>query len=307
MPNVWTHILFAEQVVAKAQYPLGDDLVKNALNLGAQGPDPFFYHRFWPWQKGEKASVIGDLIHHQQCGPFIIDMIQAGKKAQDPLLSAYIIGFVTHHLLDRNTHPYIIYRSGNEGNKHQKLEIIIDTLLLKEMKNLDAWRSPVAREIDVGSSLPASIESLLSELVERYFSEAHNKLPRDYISQSYKDMKRALTVLHDPYGWKNKLLSKQVSPFSYEKTFPKRDYLNRLKVNWNHPAVKDEMSTETFDELLKKAEDEAVPLVQQIYLYWTENQADVLDSIIKLVDNRSYDTGKSPELTLENHYFDPIL
>ncbi|MEX2103927.1 MAG: zinc dependent phospholipase C family protein [Bacilli bacterium] len=129
MPNVWTHIQFGRKVVDQIGFSTDLDL-KPFFQLGTQGPDPFFYHNFWPWKKDKSVSAIGSAIHYRSCGAFLMDMIDYGKcQPKNNKLRAYILGFMTHHILDRNAHPYIIYRSGNEGTKHTKLETIIDTLI----------------------------------------------------------------------------------------------------------------------------------------------------------------------------------
>src|SRR5699024_11620976 len=74
-----------------------------------------------------------DLTKH--CGPFLIDLIQVAKQ-RDKQMKAYVFGFITHHLLDRSTHPYIHYRAGYEGSKHQKLEVQIDTLMMEKYHRL---------------------------------------------------------------------------------------------------------------------------------------------------------------------------
>ncbi|MFP3490349.1 hypothetical protein R0K20_22385, partial [Staphylococcus sp. SIMBA_130] len=81
------------------------------------------------------------------------------------------------------------------------------------------------------------------------------------INQSYRDMVLALKLLFDPHGWKNQLLKKQVSSFSYRKQIGDEDYLNREGTPWIHPAVKDEESTATFEELLEQAKEEATNIL----------------------------------------------
>ncbi len=59
-----------------------------------------------------------------------MDLIERAKNRDDQV-RAFVFGFITHHILDRNTHPYIHYRAGYEGNDHQKLEVFIDTLMME--------------------------------------------------------------------------------------------------------------------------------------------------------------------------------
>ncbi|WP_070120371.1 zinc dependent phospholipase C family protein [Bacillus marinisedimentorum] len=303
MPNVWTHILFGNRTAEEGGFkPAGQE--KTAYQLGCQGPDPFFYHRFFPWQK-DGAAVIGDRIHHKYCGSFLMDMIEDGMKT-DILTKAYIGGFVTHHILDRTAHPYINYRAGTEGNRHQKLEIIIDTLLMKRYRKIETYKTPVYKEIDLGPDLYPEIEELLAKLIEFYFPEEHSQLRSGYINDSYRDMIRALKVLYDPSGIKNRLLGKMIEPFSYQKDLPEGDFLNEKKKEWIHPAAEEETYTASFEELMEHAEEEASRILKVIQLYWLGDQT-LYPRLKELIGNISYDTGKSCEGSYENRIFDPIL
>lgn len=59
MPNIWTHILFCEDMADSIKDPNPFSKNEAYMKLGAQGPDPFFYYRFWPWIKEERVHDIG--------------------------------------------------------------------------------------------------------------------------------------------------------------------------------------------------------------------------------------------------------
>ncbi|MFD1735089.1 zinc dependent phospholipase C family protein [Bacillus salitolerans] len=307
MPNVWTHILFGNKVIERAELHNMVEDVRTYFQLGTQGPDPFFYHNYWPW-KSKPVTLIGERIHYEQCGPFLMKMIQHGyENKSDSKLLAYILGFVTHHLLDRNTHPYIIYRSGNEENRHQKLEIIIDTILMKRWKNIDTYKVPVYKEIYIGPTLYNPIRSMLSKLIQDTFPKEADTMPADYVNKSYQYMIHALKVLHDPLGWKNRILKKRISPFSYQKNVEDKDYLNEQKTEWLHPTNEDEASVDCFLTLFQNAEKEGVDILTLIWNYWHTGEPECLKTISEKLGNLSYDTGKDCTLMLENRYFKPIL
>ncbi|MBM6616834.1 zinc dependent phospholipase C family protein [Bacillus suaedaesalsae] len=306
MPNVWTHILFGEKVAKAAGLEVFARDYKPFYQLGTQGPDPFFYHNFFPWQS-KPVGVIGSKIHYEKCGSFLSKMIQYGLLNKDRKLQAYIAGFVTHHLLDRHTHPYINYRSGNEGNRHQRLEIIIDTLLMKRWKNIDTYKMQVHKEIYVGKTLYDPISHMLTELIEDTFPTEAREMPAGYVNQSYQHMVRALQILHDPYGWKNRLLKNKVSPFSYQKYVDEKDYLNEKETRWLHPTDEQEASVESFLTLFEKAEKEGYQILSLIKEYWTTGENQLLSQLEEKIGNISYDTGKDCSLGLENKYFEPIL
>lgn len=308
MPNVWTHIYFGEDVAEKAGYSFPSDDVKPYFRLGTQGPDPFFYHNFWPWKKEKPVAKIGSKIHGESCGPFLMEMIQYGfRQSSDFYLQAYILGFVTHHILDRNAHPYIIYRSGNEDHKHQRLEVIIDTLLMEELRGVKTWKTPVYKKIDIGKHLYEPIEEMLTVMIEEFFPKVAREMPTNYVDQSYQDMIKALRALYDPVGWKNKYFKNQVSAFSYRKVTDEKDYLNRKRTIWYHPTDSSEIHNESFEDLLNVAEREGVRIVSAILDYWNNREEHSYEGIKKEIGNFAYDTGKDCTLEIENQYFDPIL
>lgn len=306
MPNIWTHIYFGEMLLEKGKIPLSEE-EKPFFRLGTQGPDPFFYHNFWPWL-AKPVREVGERIHHEECGPFLMGMIRHGKKHRyDDKLRAYILGFITHHLLDRTAHPYIIYRSGNEGNRHSKLEIIIDTLLMKERRGFETWKRPVYREINIGKRLYPPIAAMLSSLIASTFPETAEKMPPHYVEDSYRHMIRAWKILHDPSGIKHLLLKEWVAPFSHGQIEQDRDYLNLSRTPWVHPADQAEKSDLTFYDLLSQAEEEGLTILPLVIQYWENDAESDLEPLIQAIGNRSYDTGKDSTLPLQNRFFDPIL
>ncbi|SES69145.1 Zinc dependent phospholipase C [Oceanobacillus limi] len=302
MPNIWTHMLFCEDVVDSIGKPNPFPANEKFMNLGAQGPDPFFYHNFWPWIKEDAVQEVGLKLHQEQCGSFLLDLITAAKSLNDHV-RAYVFGFVTHHILDRNTHPYIHYRAGYEGNKHQKLEVIIDTIMMEKDKNLKTWKVPVYKEINVGSSLHDDIVHLLDKTIKRHYNNV--KLDETDINKAYQDMKLALKILADPYGWKNLLLKSMISSFSHRPLKDQEDYLNINKDTWYHPATK-EPSTKSFIDLYEQGRIEAIEITSSILSYWNDDNV-TENHLYDLIGDISYDTGKPLELHLENRYSDPIV
>lgn len=303
MPNLWTHIIFAEQVAEEANFDY--KRYQNAYRLGAQGPDPFFYHNFWPWKKDKSVAGIGSRIHKDYCGPFLVEMVKQAKlNKEDQLMKAYVLGFVAHHILDRNAHPYIIYKSGEEGHNHQVLETTIDTILAKKFYDIKTWRTPIYKEIYLGENLPDKIVKLIVYLLETIHKDkTANK--GELFNQSYKDMIKALRILYDPTGIKHKLLGNVISPFSHSKNFPEKDYLNEEHHEWSHPAYIDEKSNESFFDIWDRAKNEGVPMIKAILGYFDNKET--LDQVKELIGDLSYETGKPSAQEMEIKYFDPIV
>ncbi|WP_337020053.1 zinc dependent phospholipase C family protein [Oceanobacillus massiliensis] len=303
MPNIWTHILFCEDVVDAVKKPYPFSPYEPYMKLGAQGPDPFFYYNFWPWIKNEPVNEVGSVLHTENCGDFLMELI-VNAKNHCREVKAYVTGFVTHHILDRNTHPYIHYRAGYEGSKHQKLEVLIDTLMLKKYYKLKTWKSAVYKEISVGKSLNPEVQALMDQTIKKYYPDLN--VPADYIQKSYRDMLFALKILSDPYGWKNKLLGSLISSYSHQPIHDSIDYLNMNQTTWYHPAT-NEPSSKSFIELYDKARVEGIEILTELQNYWQNNNHYSKQRLSELIANISYDTGKPLKLLLENRYCDPIV
>ncbi|WP_042224521.1 zinc dependent phospholipase C family protein [Oceanobacillus manasiensis] len=303
MPNIWTHILFCEQVVDTMEEPITFLTHKEYIKLGAQGPDPFFYYNFWPWIKDEPVHEVGMALHTRNCGPFLMDLIKDAKYGSE-VLRAYVFGFVTHHILDRNTHPYIHYRAGYEGSKHQLLEIQIDTMMMEKLRNQKSWKKQVHREIDVGKTLKTEISDLLHTAIEKHYPELADQQPK-FIETAYKDMRLALKLLSDPFSWKNKLFSSLISSYSHQPISNNTDYLNLRNTNWCHPATK-EPSNDSFLTLYNKGLKEAVDISTEVLHFWHQETRKAIE-LERKIANISYDTGLPLELKLENKYSDPIV
>lgn len=305
MPNIWTHIMFCEEIMDSTGAQEEFSSVQPYLNLGAQGPDPFFYHNFWPWKKDHSVNEVGNVMHHQECGPLLLDMIKSAKH-KSLATRGYVAGFVTHHILDRNTHPYIHYLAGYEKNKHQVLEVAIDTVMMSRYRNFETWKTPVYKEIDVGAHLDEEIQQLLHQLLLDYFPDTIQSVPDHYINQAYKDMKLALTILFDPQGWKNKLLGTLVSPFSHQPIRDEKDYLNDKRETWYHSAT-NEASKKSFVDLFEEARIEGIDLLTEVRAYWKDKEESRTSQLEAIIQNISYDTGKPLELKVENQYSNPIV
>jgi len=164
MPSQILHSIFGEDVIfglynvlikeAGGRFILTVDKARekifhnyySAFILGCQGPD-IFYHS----QKHKPVALeYGSLLHRRSYGIFSAHLLKTGLLDSSPdegdiknhrrekVINAhgvYALGFMTHAILDRFCHPYIIYRAGK--HYHSFFERIIDVLMLKELRGLD--------------------------------------------------------------------------------------------------------------------------------------------------------------------------
>ncbi|PKR78257.1 hypothetical protein CEY16_00420 [Halalkalibacillus sediminis] len=305
MPNIWTHILFCEEAMKSIHKDELYNKYQNHFNLGAQGPDPFFYHNFWPWKNESAINELGGLLHRTKCGDFLMTMVEQAKSAR-PQTQAYVLGFLTHHILDRNTHPYVHYRSGYEGNKHQLLELHMDTVMLEQKKSEKTWKNPVYKHIDIGKKVDDEIKQVIFHAMDFHYQEEQSFEESSFIDAAYKDKKKALRILFDPTGVKHKFLGNLIRPFSHAPLNDNVDYLNEDRSPWYHPAT-NEQRTESFLDLYENGLEEAKVILTLTLDYWNDEKADSYQELLDKIGHISYDTGEALHLNLELKYSDPIV
>ncbi len=240
MPDIWTHILFGEEVVSEMNSEEVGLIQRwpTLFRFACQGPDFLFYYRFWPWQNSRGVNIIGGKIHKNAGGEFIHQSIiylrdlqsqgmngfpQPVDKAGDNVVGApgaaiaeseqlkvYLMGLICHYALDASTHPFIHHNCGiyhhadsktyQYKGNHKYFEQLIDVILLQEKRGLQASQELVYRQIDLGKELPQSVIKMYQILVGKFFQR---QLSAEEINTAYRDMVNGWKIFHDP--WKIKV------------------------------------------------------------------------------------------------------
>lgn len=310
MPNVWTHLIFGHKVMNELGHSsvLNDRQLRHIFSLGCQGPDFLFYHNFLPWKKDKRLGKLGSLMHQEACGPFLLDLVHQvqGRGLYNPAV-LYVLGFLTHHVLDRNLHPYVFYKSGFKKWDHQRFEIIMDTLYARQERDIQTWKTPVWKEIYVGESLPLGIAPALSAATAAQYPEMAADVHETDWNEAYLDMVRAQRMFHDPNGLKRVLTFGQISPFVYRKKPAPLDYFNEAKTVWNCPTDQNETYTYSVWELMDIAMTDASSVLHAAIQLLQSGSAAADEAFRKVLGNQSYETGKNCELHLPITYVQSIL
>ncbi|AEF81020.1 zinc dependent phospholipase C family protein [Leadbettera azotonutricia] len=207
MPSQILHTLFGEDVIAEIYRRLVprfglvaakalEKISQNYLQpffLGCQGPD-IFYHSQMTRPVGLEY---GTLLHRRGAGIFTAGLLKMGLPDPAPdeedirlhrrekginALGAYALGFMTHALLDRACHPYIVYKSGwvsprrpetlRYAKAHAFFERIIDALMLKIARGQEtsSWDQEKALA-EVCENPPLGLKELLARALVLAFPE----------------------------------------------------------------------------------------------------------------------------------------
>lgn len=252
MPNVWTHSIYGETLLARLG--LADEVLRAPVTaalfrFGCQGPDPLFYHRFYPWTKRACAASdrLGGMLHNRRCGAFLQRLLRgcAGDAPGDPR-AAYALGWLAHHALDRIAHPFVFARQGERKRDHQRLETAIDTLVAERLSGVDTARVPLRPTLDAGPRFPAEAARLVEDALRDVYTEEDTPFLNGLWQRSYADMLRAMSLFHDPTGVKRKLLGGAIEPFVPGRRGDPVDPLNERRDEWRHPADESVTSRDSF-------------------------------------------------------------
>jgi hypothetical protein len=210
---------------------------KTAFQLGCQGPDFLFYDHYLPWQKSTALNQLGNLMHSVRCGPFLLSLFEETRdRSLDDPASAYALGFLLHHALDRNLHPFVFSRSGFRKWHHQRYETAMDSQLLLRRDGLHTGFTPVAPEIDTQGRLPGGLASGFLRIVAVHYPALAQNITADQLDGAVAQFQSAQRLFYDPSGWKGRLTFGQLAPFSPPRRTPEWDVLNEARQTWIDPS-----------------------------------------------------------------------
>jgi hypothetical protein len=300
MPAIITHYTFALETMKDPSSPF-----KEAILVGAQGPDPFFFFGQYPFKKRANAKEVdsfGTALHDMDIAPVYSELLKYAHASKDKdLLFAYIEGLFLHYSLDRECHPYIFSKAGYaseppEKKKHYsashcRLESYIDILLGKEYgtftyrtdKLLDLKEEELAKI----SAMWAVVNSLT--LKNPYVDEETFRL-------ALHDYRQVMHFVNTPHRFKRGLIALLVGKDSqpYCMNFPshfteseaKLDFFNEAHAPWPAPAT-GEMRTDSFFDDWSKAEQDyqkVLPLLEK-----AKDGKDILKELTGFVGDIDHD------------------
>ena len=212
MPSQLLHILFGEDVVAEIFRRLGKDpggpnsspqnrtgimagnvfekirdTHRKAFTLGCQGPDIFYHSQ----SRRPVGLEYGTLLHRRGTGTFTAELLKMGlgwgsrrggaaqKEKKINALGAYALGYMTHAILDRQAHPYIVYKSDRpppetprRDRSHAFLERIIDLLMFRYLRGseISGWDQE-GMLAEICDNPPPGLKELLVHSLVRTFPE----------------------------------------------------------------------------------------------------------------------------------------
>lgn len=303
MPSYSTHCIFARELLPQLYTSVDFDLNEDALMVGTQGPDIFFFHRVFPWMPGKSKRKIGSQLHRAKPTDILENMRTYCNKISknSDIAKSYAYGFILHYALDRKCHPFVYsYQNKitdekpltNPHTAHNTIEFSMDTYLLNKRYGIaEPALFDTACTVCEDEKVLAEIGKLYAYVVPRVLDIEMDEITA---ATAVKDMKRVQAATFDATGLKRKFLyaaETVIAPFSKNYKFsamlrPRdlekaKKYGNIDNSNWQSP-FDNSHHNESFEDLFEIAKLDAKKLTADF-----SNGAD----LYKATKNLSFLTG----------------
>lgn len=319
MPRAISHYLFAMDCLDEL-----DINTKKIINdnfymylLGCQGPNFFNYYNDFSFFNNKNISQINSLIHNKKINLFLRNMIMYSKNKESlkyifnddnfsNICISYIYGYLTHYVLDKESHPYIYSLQKNLRSKykyrssialHKSLETHIDSLLLLKFKKLKPYEFKDYLNINLSSHELIILSDMYSYLINSVYEK---NISINDIKKSFNTFKKVENKINSS----PKLLSKlylSVKNKTSKKSFINNEIYSNYKycvndlLNENHNKWVDPFSKKEYNfsylDIYKNSLYVYIDLVNYLNLY-LDNEISLYTLLVKL-DNKSFLTNQN--------------
>nr|WP_288796051.1 zinc dependent phospholipase C family protein [uncultured Mogibacterium sp.] len=187
MPSHYAHYYFGKEVIRVMPGDAKDIINSNATSIdaymtGLHGPDFLAFYR--PWHSN-RLSREGRQIHHSAGRDFFERATGILRKNPSPETYSYVLGCVTHFILDAACHPLISEFMKETGQTHAKIERDFDSYILGICR-----KSP--RKVNLDRVFPHSKK--IDELISGFYESTN----RRNTQEALETMNRVLTLFSRP-------------------------------------------------------------------------------------------------------------
>jgi len=306
MPGFLSHYIAAQETLQELAPEISKKIspAERLCNLGAQGPDIFFY--CLPGIIRKRSRGVGTQMHQSDLGIFIARMAFAAKNSCElnrDTLFAYTAGLVMHYMLDVHAHPYVYARAYTNGASklknsasHRQFETALDTALLRGMvggtpSDLHQWQLIAAE--------PKQLE-ITARTYSRTLRQVYDRhIPPHEVYQAMRHMVGLTRLLRSRKGRRKKWMALAENMTIREPIFSSmvhdqrepsgHDYMNYLEGEWTPPWEGAKTQYTTFSRLYYNAVEEGAKIIKALHGYIYEGEK--LRGLVEKLGNRSLKTG----------------
>ncbi|MFW5741836.1 MAG: zinc dependent phospholipase C family protein [Spirochaetota bacterium] len=331
MPSHVSHMLHARDTLAGSDHadrlaPLLEEPNSRFLVLGAQGPDIFYHNQ----RRRPTGISYGSLMHRRRYGSTVAAMWEHARSRGATLGSwqaAWVLGFASHAVLDRHTHPFINAHSGwpepgnAESERYRSMHPFLERLIDVELLRYRGLGHPAALDfysrVSCGKEPPGEWVELMTAALSATYrtaaSDAHleqrlrnayldtmgyyrftNRVDGEYLEAALRREdageigRRWLSVVHPP------------------EVPADLDVLNLEHAPWPHPCSSHEQSTDSFVDRFDAAVREGVAVVNRIVDGWDRPATAGRSAIEHAVANWNLSDGRATERPCRKRHAVPL-
>lgn len=321
MPATITHAYFMKDLYEVLPDNITSKIDLNRSKMFAQSTDSIMFYNLLSIKPSHNLRKFQYYFHTHKTNEFFINLLDYVKEhnIDDKDTYSFIVGFITHFVLDSNIHPYIIYKTGFFDKKkketykyngiHHFMEAFLDNDLIKRRENTDPYKFNISKFcFDT-----KKFSNDLNNTIDYTFYTTFNIKNMSYkYYRSLKQMKTCLRLFRmDRFGIKKffyKIID-TVTPrsmFRFEAVSyhlpleDKHNYLNNNHTMWKNPVDENITSTESFVDLYLKSLEEARNISIKVFDYLNGKDIDLKSLFL----NKSYVSGLDCDIEKELKYFE---
>lgn len=198
MPAYLTHRIASEMVEER----LSSIDIKNekAFYLGGQGPDILFFRNYQPWRNARVSLGLGIEMHHTKVRELFehaLEYVKNYKGEDKDELVSYMSGMIVHYAIDKNAHPFVYEKAGDDSALHNRIEFMWDFILTEETWGTRADEYDFKSEIRYAKLGMGICEWYCDAAEKLYDTKITPKIVRE-AQRHYASAKQSLNNLHLP-------------------------------------------------------------------------------------------------------------
>lgn len=321
MPATITHAYFAKDLYEVLPDYISSKIDLDRTKLFSNSTDSILFYNILSFKPGKNLRRFQKYFHTHKTNEFFINLLEYVKKnnISEKDTYSFIVGFISHFVLDSTIHPYIIYKTGyfdkNNRNtyKYNGIHHFMETFLDNDLIIRREKTNPYKFKIHKYCFNTTKFSKELDDTIDYTFYTTFNI--KNMSKKYYKSLKQMKTFIklfrRDKHGIK-KFFYKLLDTFTPRNVFrfetisyhypleDKHNYLNNNHATWNNPCDFDMTSNESFIDLYLKALNETRDIVIKVFDYLNGKDIDLSE----LFKNRSYITGLDCDKEKELKYFE---
>ncbi len=320
MPATITHAYFGKDIYDVLPTYITNKLDLKRVMMFSQNTDSLLFYNLFSVLPGKKIRKLQKYLHSTNTRDFFINLLNYVKdnNIDDIDTYSFIVGFITHYVLDSNVHPFVYYKTGmfdknipstyKYNNVHAFMEAFIDNDMVRRREHINPYKYNVSKTSFDTKKFSKDLDNTIFYVYDKtYDIKDMNKI----YYKSLKQMKYSLFIFRrDVYGIKRFIykVADSITPknwFRFEAIsyhYPledKHSFLNSDNNIWHYPTDYDHTSNESFIDLYIKSIEEAKDIITKSFDYLNGKNINLYDVFI----NKNYFTGEDCDSKKELKYF----